>query len=64
MNENKGNQAYVDRGRLSSIDAFYELERFARENCISPSQVSKLIKKIGNDRLTLTKAVKKLRDRH
>lgn len=63
MNENKSTQAYVDRGRLS-IDAFYEVERFARENRISPSQVSKLIKKKGNDRLTLTKAVKELRDRH
>ncbi|MER8386510.1 DUF3606 domain-containing protein [Mesorhizobium sp. M0166] len=62
MNENKSTQDYyVDR---LSIDAFYEVERFARENRISPSQVSKLIKKKGNDRLTLTKAVKELRDRH
>ncbi|MER8408810.1 DUF3606 domain-containing protein [Mesorhizobium sp. M1307] len=46
-----------DRGRLS-VDALYEVEHFARENGVWPSQVSKLIKKNGNDRLTLTKAVK------
>ncbi|MER8369947.1 DUF3606 domain-containing protein [Mesorhizobium sp. M1348] len=63
MNENNSTRDDVDRGRLS-VDAFYEVERFARENRISPSQVSKLIKKIGNDRQNLAKAVKKLRDRH
>ncbi|MES0097562.1 hypothetical protein [Mesorhizobium sp. M0019] len=46
-----------DRGRLS-VDALYEVGHFARENGVLPSQVSKLIKKNGNDRLTLTKAVK------
>lgn len=63
MNEDKGTRDYVDRGRLS-VDAFYEVERFARENGVSPSQVRKLINKNGNDRLTLTKAVKELRHRH
>ncbi|MER9237396.1 DUF3606 domain-containing protein [Mesorhizobium sp. M0622] len=63
MDQNKSNRDLFDRGRLS-VDAFYEVEHFARENGVSPSQVSKLIKKNGNDRLTLTKAVKELRDRH
>ncbi|MER9427403.1 hypothetical protein [Mesorhizobium sp. M0408] len=49
-----------DRGRLS-VDALYEVEHFARENGVLPSQVSKLIKKNGKDRLTLTKAVKSAR---
>ncbi|RWO02466.1 DUF3606 domain-containing protein [Mesorhizobium sp.] len=52
-----------DNQNRLSIDEYYEIERFARENGISPSQVSKLIKKNGNDRSALTKAARVLRER-
>ncbi|TIS63869.1 DUF3606 domain-containing protein [Mesorhizobium sp.] len=52
-----------DNQNRLSIDEYYEIEHFARENGISPSQVSKLIKKNGNERSALTKAVRALRER-
>ncbi|TKB76422.1 MAG: DUF3606 domain-containing protein, partial [Mesorhizobium sp.] len=42
---------------------YYEVEYFARENGVSPSQVSKLIKRTGGDRMILSQAVKALRER-
>ncbi|PAP99941.1 DUF3606 domain-containing protein [Mesorhizobium mediterraneum] len=51
-----------DNQNRLSIDEYYEIEHFARENGISPSQVSKLIKKNGNDRSALTKAARALRE--
>jgi hypothetical protein len=51
------------KNRLS-VDEYYEVEHFARENGISPSQVSRLIKKNGNDRSALTKAARALRPAH
>lgn len=62
MADNKCNRDFLDHDRLS-VDEYYEVEHFARENGVSPSQVSKLIKKNGNDRMTLTQAVRELRDR-
>jgi hypothetical protein len=62
MADEKSSQDFLDRKRLS-VDEYYEVEHFARENGVSPSQVSKLIKKNGNDRMTLTQAVRALRDR-
>ncbi|RWO52372.1 DUF3606 domain-containing protein [Mesorhizobium sp.] len=50
-----------DNQNRLSVDEYYEVEHFARENGISPSQVSRLIKKIGNDREALTKAAMALR---
>ncbi|UVC17622.1 DUF3606 domain-containing protein [Mesorhizobium onobrychidis] len=51
-----------DNQNRLSVDEYYEIEHFARENGISPSQVSKLIKKNGNDRSALTKAARALRE--
>lgn len=62
MTDEKSNRDFLDRKRLS-VDEYHEVEHFARENGVSPSQVSKLIKKNGNDRMTLTEAVRALRDR-
>jgi hypothetical protein len=62
MADHKCNRDFLDHDRLS-VDEYYEVEHFARENGVSPSQVSKLIKKNGNDRMTLTQAVRELRDR-
>jgi AraC-like DNA-binding protein len=61
MADEKSNRDFLDRRRLS-VDEYYEVEHFARENGVSPSQVSRLIKKNGNDRMTLTQAVRELRD--
>ncbi|RWQ35318.1 MAG: DUF3606 domain-containing protein [Mesorhizobium sp.] len=61
MADEKCNQDFLDR-RCLSVDEYYEVEHFARENGVSPSQVSRLIKKNGNDRMTLTQAVRALRD--
>ncbi|MER8974095.1 MULTISPECIES: hypothetical protein [unclassified Mesorhizobium] len=47
MDENKSNRDLFDRGRLL-IDAFHEVEHFARENVVSPSQVGKLIKRTAS----------------
>ncbi|TIT02150.1 MAG: DUF3606 domain-containing protein [Mesorhizobium sp.] len=60
MADEKNNRDFLDRKRLS-VDEYYEVEHFARENGVSPSQVSRLIKKNGNDRMTLTQAVRELR---
>ncbi|TIL43692.1 MAG: DUF3606 domain-containing protein [Mesorhizobium sp.] len=62
MDDNNKDRSLLDRDRLS-VDQYYEVEHFARENGVSPSQVSRLIKKDGNDRMTLTQAVRALRDR-
>ncbi|RWK43037.1 DUF3606 domain-containing protein [Mesorhizobium sp.] len=62
MDDNNKNRDFFDRDRLS-VDEYYEVEHFAREHGVSPSQVSRLIKKNGNDRMTLTQAVRALRDR-
>ncbi|MER8481201.1 DUF3606 domain-containing protein [Mesorhizobium sp. M1322] len=51
-----------DNQNRLSVDEYYEVEYFARENGISPSQVSRLIKKNGNDRSALTKAERALRE--
>jgi hypothetical protein len=50
-----------DRGRVSANE-YYEVEYFARQNGISPAQVCKLIKKVGNSRAALTEAAKKLQE--
>ncbi|CAH2405340.1 DUF3606 domain-containing protein [Mesorhizobium escarrei] len=62
MDDNKKNRDFLDRDRLS-VDQYHEAEHFAREHGVSPSQVSRLIKKSGNDRMSLTQAVRALRDR-
>ncbi|TIX99895.1 MAG: DUF3606 domain-containing protein, partial [Mesorhizobium sp.] len=40
MADNKCNRDLLDHDRLS-VDEYYEVEHFARENGVSPSQVSK-----------------------
>ncbi|RWI27811.1 MAG: DUF3606 domain-containing protein [Mesorhizobium sp.] len=62
MDDNNKNRDYLDRDRLL-VDEYDEVEHFARDNGVSPSQVRKLIKKNGNDRKTLIQAVRALRDR-
>ncbi|WP_287319689.1 DUF3606 domain-containing protein [Mesorhizobium sp.] len=62
MDDNNKDRSFLDRDRLL-VDQYYEVEHFAREKGVSPSQVSRLIKKNGNDRMTLTQAVRALRDR-
>lgn len=44
MDDNNKNRSFLDRDRLS-VDQYYEVEHFARENGVSPCQVSRLIKK-------------------
>jgi hypothetical protein len=48
--------------RHLSIDEYYEIDNFARENGISPSQVRVLIKRNGGDRMALAQAAKELRE--
>ncbi|WP_352686704.1 DUF3606 domain-containing protein [Mesorhizobium sp. M0208] len=62
MADDKSKRDFSDRKRVS-VDEYYEVEYFARENGVSPSQVSKLIKRTGGDRMILSQAVKALRER-
>jgi DNA-binding phage protein len=62
MDDNNKNRDYLDRDRLL-VDEYDEVEHFARDHGVSPSQVRRLIKKNGNDRMTLIQAVRALRDR-
>ncbi|MER9065600.1 DUF3606 domain-containing protein [Mesorhizobium sp. M0902] len=62
MPDDKSKRDFSDRNRVSA-DEYYEVEHFARQNGVSPSQVSKLIKRTGGDRMILSQAVKALRER-
>jgi hypothetical protein len=57
------NKDFPDRSRLS-IDDYYEIDNFARENGISPSKVRWLMKRNGGDRMILIQAAKELRERN